>query len=144
MLPKGSSAPLGTNTAPYREKKINSSGNSYDAYTVVYLATAKTKAGGKILLTDNLNDLLNQGKITREEYIEYYPYDGAGYYDVFVNVDLSKATTVSGQRLYNEEEIATYISDMLLLETGPYFLIEYVEIYTNNAEFYYRFRCYRA
>ena len=50
----------------------------YSPANVVSLATAKTKAAGKILLTDNLDSLLANGSISQEEYNSYYPYDGAG------------------------------------------------------------------
>ena len=37
----------------------------------------------------------------RQEYNEYYPYDGmeGSYYSVFVETDLNKASTIDGQRL---------------------------------------------
>lgn len=108
------------------------------------MATNKLKAIGKVTLTDNLDRLLAEGSITQEEYNEYYPYDGAGYYSVFMEVNLEDAKTTSGRRLKSEDEIAQYIADMLAVEVGPYFLIEYAGIYTTGGNDFYEFRCYRA
>ena len=116
----------------------------YSPSNVVSMATAKTKAAGKILLTDNLDSLLANGSISQEEYNSYYPYDGAGYYTVYVQTDLNTASTTSGRLLGSEDGIAQYIADMLALESGPYFLIEYVGVYTNGSGKFYEFRCYRA
>ena len=116
----------------------------YSPANVVSMATAKTKAAGKILLTDNLDSLLANGSISQEEYNSYYPYDGAGYYSVYVQTDLNTASTTSGRLLGSEDGIAQYIADMLALESGPYFLIEYVGVYTNGSGDFYEFRCYRA
>lgn len=118
---------------------------NYSPENVVALATAKTKAAGKVLLTENLDNLLANGQITQEEYNEYYPYDGAGYYSVFVDSNMAEARSVSGTTsFHSEDEIAQYISDMLVLETGPYFLIEYAGIYDYYGKICYEFRCYRA
>lgn len=116
----------------------------YSPQKVVSLATSKTKAYGKILLTDNLDNLLASGDITKEEYDAYYPYDGAGYYSVFVETDLSTASTTSGRKLTSEDAIAQYIADMLAIESGPYFLIEYAGTYSKGGTEFYEFRCYRA
>lgn len=116
----------------------------YNPNTIVQLATDKLKAIGKVTLTDNLDRLLAEGSITQEEYNEYYPYDGAGYYSVFMETNLNEAKTTSGRRLYSEEEIAEHIADMLALESGPYFLIEYAGVYTTGGNDFYEFRCYRA
>ena len=51
----------------------------YDADRVARLAVEKCKAAGMISLPENLDRLLAEGKITQEEYSEYYPYDGCGY-----------------------------------------------------------------
>ena len=61
---------------------------SYNPGRVVSLATSKCLSGGMILTTDNLNSLLAGGSISQEEYDSYYPYDGLGYYSVFVLYDL--------------------------------------------------------
>ena len=116
---------------------------SYSPGNVVSLATAKCKAGGMITTTDNLANLLAEGQITEEEYNDYYPYDGLGYYSVFVETDLNKAATTSGRLLGSEDAIATYIADMLLLESNPYFLIEYGGVYNSGGHDFYEFRCYR-
>lgn len=116
----------------------------YNPQDVVKLATAKTKKKGKILLTDNLDRLLKEGQITKEEYDEYYPYDGAGYYSVFVETDLNEARTISGERLKSVDAIATHIAEMLVLEKGPYFLIEYAGVTKVSGTSFYEFRCYRA
>lgn len=118
---------------------------AYDPNYVVALATEKTKAYGKILVWENLDRLLAEGKITQEEYAEYYPYDGLenSYYSVFVETDLNKASTISGSPLVSEEGIADYIAGMLALETGPYFAISYAGIYEGNSGNFYEFRCHR-
>ena len=130
-----------------KEETVTESQNTFEAYspqTVVALATSKTKGYGKITLTENLDRLLSEGVITKEEYDEYYPYDGAGYYSVFVETNLREAKTTSGRLLETEDGIAQYIADMLALESGPYFLIEYVGIYSTGSSDFYEFRCYRA
>ena len=76
---------------------------SYSPGNVVSLATSKCQAGGMIKTTDNLANLLAQGQITEDEYNEYYPYDGLGYYSVFVETDLNKAATTSGRLLGSED-----------------------------------------
>ena len=53
---------------------------AYNPYNVAQMANDKVKAAGKILLPENLDRLLAEGAITQEEYNEYYPYDGCGYY----------------------------------------------------------------
>ncbi len=118
---------------------------AYDPNYVVALATEKTKAYGKILVWENLDRLLAEGKITQEEYDEYYPYDGLenSYYSVFVETDLNKASTISGSLLVSEEGIADYIAGMLALETGPYFAISYAGIYEGINGDFYEFRCHR-
>ena len=118
---------------------------AYDPNYVVALATEKTKAYGKILVWENLDRLLAEGSITREEYAEYYPYDGRenSYYSVFIETDLSKASTTSGRLLVSEEGIADYIAEMLSLETGTYFAISYAGIYEGPSGDFYEFRCHR-
>jgi cell wall-associated NlpC family hydrolase len=68
---------------------------AYSPQNVVSLATAKCQAGGMITTQQNLQNHLNDGSITQEEYNEYYPYDGmeGSYYSVFVETDLNKAST---------------------------------------------------
>lgn len=89
--------------------------------------------------------LLAAGKITQEEYNEYYPYDGMeqSYYSVFVETDLNTASTLSGKRLPTEDAIAEYIAGMLLLENDPVFYISYEGIYTTGGTDFYEFRCHR-
>lgn len=118
---------------------------AYDPNYVVALATEKTKAYGKILVWENLDRLLAEGSITQEEYNEYYPYDGLenSYYSVFVETDLSKASTTSGRLLVSDEGIADYIAEMLSLETGTYFAISYAGIYEGTSGDFYEFRCHR-
>ena len=116
---------------------------SYNPASVCSKAVAKCQAGGMITTTDNLANLLAEGKITQEEYNSYYPYDGLGYYSVFVETDLNKASTTSGRKLGSEEEIADYIAGMMLLETDPVFNIEYAGVYNLNGTDFYEFRCYR-
>ncbi len=116
---------------------------SYDPVSVCSKAVAKCQAGGMITTTDNLANLLSEGKITQEEYNSYYPYDGLGYYSVFVETDLNRASTTSGRNLGNEDEIADYIAGMMLLETEPVFNIGYAGVYNLNGTDFYEFRCYR-
>lgn len=118
---------------------------SYSPEKVVSLAISKCKAGGMVTTEQHLKDNLNAGKITQEEYDEYYPLDGLedSYYSVFVNVDLNKATTTSGRALGSEEEIAQYIADMLLLESDSVFNICYTGTTKTSGETFYEFRCYR-
>lgn len=116
---------------------------SYNPVSVCSQAVAKCQAGGMVTTTDNLASLLAEGKITQEEYDSYYPYDGLGYYSVFVETDLNRASTTSGRKLGSEEEIADYIAGMMLLETEPVFNIEYAGVYNLNGTDFYEFRCYR-
>ena len=115
----------------------------YDPNRVASLAIAKCKAAGMISLPENLDNLLAEGKITQEEYNEYYPYDGCGYYSVFVETNLNLASTISGQRLCSEEAIADYIAGMMVLEVEPYFYIECAGVYQGTHTEFYEFRCYR-
>lgn len=116
---------------------------AYDPVSVCNQAIAKCQAGGMVTTTDNLANLLAEGKITQEEYNSYYPYDGLGYYSVFVETDLNKASTTSGRKLGSEDGIADYIAGMMLLETEPVFYIEYAGVYNLNGTDFYEFRCYR-
>ena len=118
---------------------------SYDPNAVVSLATAKCQAGGMITTQQNLQNALSEGRITQEEYNEYYPYDGmeSSYYSVFVETDLNKAGTVSGRSLPSVDAIAQYIADMLLLEDDPLFYISYDGITTTGGTDFYEFRCHR-
>ena len=118
---------------------------SYNPDRVVSLAISKCQAGGMVTTEQHLKDNLNAGKITQEEYDEYYPLDGLedSYYSVFVNVDLNKAATTSGRALGSEEEIAQYIADMLLLESDSVFNIRYTGTTKTSGETFYEFRCYR-
>ena len=133
-----SHAPSGT------EEGTGSSGaEEYDPLAVVALATQKCIAGGMILTTDNLNALLACGGISEEIYAAFYPYDGLGYYSVFVETDLNRAATTSGRLLVSAEGIADYVAGMLLLEREPYFLIEYGGVTQYGGTAYYEFKCYR-
>ena len=118
---------------------------AYDPNYIVALCNEKIKAYGKILIWENLDSLLAEGKITQEEYNEYYPFDGMenSYYSVFVETDLSKASTISGRSLRTEEEIADYIVGMLALETGDVVAVSYAGIYKGNHYDFYEFRCHR-
>lgn len=118
---------------------------AYSPQNIVSLAIAKCQAGGMITTQQNLQNHLNDGSITQEEYNEYYPYDGmeGSYYSVFVETDLNKVSTIDGQRLSSEDAIAEYIASMLLLETDPVFYISYDGVYTTGGTDYYEFRCHR-
>lgn len=115
----------------------------YSADRVTELAILKCKTAGMITLPESLDSMLAAGEITQEEYDEYYPYDGCGYYSVFVETDLNTASTISDRKLGSEEEIADYIAAMMVLEREPYFYIECAGIYKNNGTEFYEFRCYR-
>ena len=115
----------------------------YDADRVARLAVEKCKAAGMITLPENLDRLLAEGEITQDEYNEYYPYDGCGYYSVFVETNLNLASTIGGKRLCSEEEIADYIAGMMVLEVEPFFYIECAGVYQGNSVEFYEFRCYR-
>lgn len=127
------------------EPKPEPQAASYSPEKVVSLAISKCQAGGMVTTEQHLKDNLNAGKITQEEYDEYYPLDGLedSYYSVFVNVDLNKAATTSGRTLGSEEEIAQYIADMLLLESDSVFNIRYTGTTKTSGETFYEFRCYR-
>lgn len=116
---------------------------AYNPQEVVSLVTAKVKAGGKLILSEELDRKLSEGAITQEEYQEYYPYDGTGYYSVFVETDLNRASTTSGRTLGSVDGIAQYLADMLLLEAVPSVGIEYAGVYTLNGSQFYEFRCHR-
>ena len=62
---------------------------------------------------------------------------------MFVETDLNIASTLSGQPLRSEDAIATYIADMLILETSPVFNIVYAGVYSKNGTDFYEFRCLR-
>lgn len=130
-------------TKPEKPEQQEQTAVSYDPVSVCSQAVAKCQAGGMITTTDNLASLLAEGKITQEEYDSYYPYDGLGYYSVFVETDLNKASTTSGRKLGSEDGIADYIAGMMLLETEPVFNIEYAGVYNLNGTDFYEFRCYR-
>jgi len=135
----------GTDTPKTNESNPQPASVAYSPQNVVSLATAKCQAGGMITTQQNLQNHLNDGSITQEEYNEYYPYDGmeGSYYSVFVETDLNKASTIDGQHLSSEDAIAGYIASMLLLETDPVFYISYDGIYTTGGTDYYEFRCHR-
>ncbi len=126
-----------------QEQAVEQTAAAYDPVSVCRQAVAKCQAGGMTTTTDNLVSLLAEGKITQEEYDSYYPYDGLGYYSVFVETDLNKASTTSGRKLGSEDGIADYIAGMMLLETEPVFYIEYAGVYSLNGTDFYEFRCYR-
>lgn len=117
---------------------------SYSPQNVVALSIPKIKAGGKLILSEEMNRMLSEGTITQEEYNEYYPYDGTGYFSIFVETDLNQASTIDGQRLPSEDAIAQYIADMLIIESVPSVDVEYAGVYTSNADNqFYEFRCHR-
>ena len=141
--PERETKPEETKPEETKQQEQAATAVSYDPVSVCSRAVAKCQAGGMITTTDNLASLLAEGKITQEEYDSYYPYDGLGYYSVFVETDLNKASTTSGRKLGSEEEIADYIAGMMLLETEPVFNIGYAGVYNLNGTDFYEFRCYR-
>ena len=144
---KSEKQPKDTKSEPASEQqpKTEPQSVSYSPDRVVSLAISKCQAGGMVTTEQHLKDNLNAGKITQEEYDEYYPLDGLedSYYSVFVNVDLNKAATTSGRALGSEEAIAKYIADMLLLESDNVFNIRYTGTTKTSGETFYEFRCYR-
>ena len=115
----------------------------YSPQNVVSLAIEKCKAGGMELTSEHLDSLLAEGQITQEMYDKYYPTDGLGYYSVFIETDLRKASTISGGRLESEDAIASHLAGMLLLEKYPHFYIECAGVTNYHGEDLYEFRCYR-
>lgn len=144
---KPAEQPTNTKNEPASEQQLipEPQSVSYSPDWVVSLAISKCQAGGMVTTEQHLKDNLNAGKITQEEYDEYYPLDGLenSYYSVLVNVDLNKAATTSGRTLGSEEEIAQYITDMLLLESDSVFNIRYTGTTKTSGETFYEFRCYR-
>lgn len=116
---------------------------SYDPNSVAALANQKLKAKGFKIIPENLNQLLAEGKISKEIYDECYLYDGCGYYSVFVEMNLLEARTMSGRSIGSVDEIATYLTDMLSLETEKTVYVEYQGIYNYYGTDLYEFRCYR-
>ena len=78
----------------------------------------------------------------KQDIFEEFHFDE--YYSVFVETDLNQAATTSGRKLGSVDGIASYIAEMLSLETGPYFYIEYAGVHSINGTDFYEFRCYRA
>lgn len=115
----------------------------YSPKKVVKLAMQICKDNGMISTADNLRAALKEGRITKEEFEDYYPTDGLGYYSVFVETDLKKASTISGRRLRSVRAIAEHIAAMMLLEKEPYFYIAYKGKIKYGKTTYYEFRCYR-
>ena len=133
-----------TATEPAREETTSAYVPvDYDPNKVVALTTAKCMAGWMIRTSDNLDALYASGKISKADYEDWYPYDGLGYYSVFVETDLKKASTLTGRLLESEEGIADYIAGMLLLEVDPDFYIEYAGTTTYGGNMFYEIRCYR-
>lgn len=141
-------APSQQTNQPVEEQKqetVQYTPVSYDPYEVVRKSIAKCQKGGMITTEDNLKRLLKEGKITKEEYDEYYPLDGMedSYYSVFVNVDLNKATDIVGNKYGSVDAIANDIAEMMMLENDPLFNITYAGKTTLNGEVFYEFRCHR-
>ena len=128
-----------------KEKPKEEKAVGYSADNVVRLVISKCEANGMITTEHNLDRLLADGSITKEDYDDCYPLDGLenSYYSVFVNVDLSKASTTSGKALKSEGEIADYIAGMLLLESDSIFNIRNAGVTKTGGESFYEFRCYR-
>ncbi len=140
-----SDASAGSNSTSVSVSEPESVAVSYSPQNVVALATSKCQAGGMITTQQNLDNLLAAGSISQDEYNQYYPYDGMeeSYYSVFVETDLTKASTIDGKPLPSEDAIADYIAGMLMLETDPVFYISYDGIYTTGGTTFYEFRCHR-
>ena len=130
---------------PKKEEPKEEKAVSYSADEVVSLVVSKCEARGMITTEHNLDRLLADGSITKEDYDDCYPLDGLenSYYSVFVNVDLNKASTTSGRALTSEGEIADYIAGMLLLESDSVFNIRNAGVTKTGGESFYEFRCYR-
>lgn len=143
--PAETNLPTETPVEQTTEEAVEDTFVAYDPNYIVALCNEKIKAYGKILIWENLDKLLAEGKITQEEYNEYYPFDGMenSYYSVFMETDLSKASTIVGEPLRSEEEIADYIVGMLALETGDVVAVSYAGVYEGNHYDFYEFRCHR-
>lgn len=137
--------PAATKKPVSESTKTPQKAKEYDPYKIVKLVAEKCEANGMITTERNLDNLLREGKITKEEYDEYYPLDGleGSYFSVFMETDLNKASTTSGRLLKSEEGIVDYISALLLLEKDPVFNITYAGTYKTNSEVFYEFRCHR-
>lgn len=119
-------------------------GGKYSPKKVAFLSNSRIKKGGKTLLSEDMDRGLREGRISKEDYEMYYPYNGTGYYSVFVETDLRRASTISGRRLKSESAIAKYIADMMLLEEDSFVEVEYAGVYkTKNGNRFYEFRCHR-
>lgn len=118
---------------------------SYSPGRVAELATAKTKAYGKVYIPDDLDRMLSEGTITEEDYQACYPTDGAGYLEYYVASDLNEARDLSGTvRFGSEEDIAANIAGMYSALPQQYFYIEYHGTATYGGKECYVFYCYRA
>lgn len=117
---------------------------SYNPQTVVNLVTAKMKANGRIYIPDNLSQMLAEGSITQEEYNEYYPTDGTGWFEYSVDTNLAN-NYIYGQLLDTEKKIAEDITGQYMVETNmTYFYIEYNRTEMYGSKQIYVFRCYRG
>ena len=118
---------------------------SYSPQRVVQLAKEKTKAAGKIYISDDLDRMLAEGTITQEDYNDCYPTDGAGYLEFYVATDLNEARDVSGTVKFNsEDDIAANIAGMYSSLPQQYFYIEYHGTVMYGDKECYVFYCYRA
>lgn len=103
---------------------------------LVELASEENKARAILVKEKFINDFEKSYEYEKEvqtEITELPPY-------YIVN----QAATTSGRKLGSVDGIASYIAEMLSLETGPYFYIEYAGVHSINGTDFYEFRCYRA
>lgn len=116
---------------------------SYNPKKVVKLATKKVKKLGKVYIPDDLKAKLKDGRITKEEYKEYYPTDGVGWMAIYVDTNLKQARSVSGTRLKSENAIANYIARIYSTFPQEKFYIEYHGKEKYGSKKCYVFYCYR-
>lgn len=118
---------------------------SYSPSKVVKLATKRVKAMGKIYIPDDLKKMVKEGKITKKEYKECYPTDGAGYLEYYVAADLNDARDISGTvQFKSESDIAKDIAKMYRALPQKYFYIKYHGTVMYGSKKCYVFYCYRA
>lgn len=95
-------------------------------------------------LPDKLKKAYKDGKITKKEYQEYYPTDGAGYYICYYELNLNETISLGGNRLKTEGDIADDIIGYYRAGYDRYYLVEYVGKQTVTGKTYYVFHLYHA
>lgn len=145
MKKKSSKKPTKQEDKKKKKSKKPKKKTSYSPSKVVKLATKRVKAMGKIYIPDDLKKMLKEGKITKKEYKECYPTDGAGYLEYYVAADLNDARDISGTvQFKSESDIAKDIAKMYRALPQKYFYIKYHGTVMYGSKKCYVFYCYRA